>query len=204
MNAVRTLPQGSALDIPWSWMEAHQLTEGSIVYPTIDFKNEKKIQQIAARLFFAIILPSLAKPFGYANLSLGITHLVWCICNIQKIQKREEGYTTQDIENALTRIFTGIYDLAIAHLLCSSFMSSLIGRSSIPFAFALFPSYPIQLHHLIFEKATKKIAEDKTEINNHVLKAGCLIKQFCNGLMVTFLPEPNAQKGLGGPLPIAL
>jgi hypothetical protein len=203
IKAIRNLPQDSALNGPLRWMRDHKLLEGSIIYPTIDLTNEDKIQQTASRLFFAFILPSLAKPFGYANLGLGATHFVWCICNIRKIQKREEGYHPQEVEKALIRIFTGVYDLAIGYLLHSSIMNSLIGRSSIPIAFALFPSYPIQLHHLIFEKGVKTITEGKegkTIVDDQVLKVGCLIKQFCSGLVLTFLPEPEAPKGIGARL----
>jgi len=201
MDAVRNLPQGSAIDIPWHWiLEKNGLTESSVIYPTFELQNEKKIVQTIARLFFAINLPVLAKPFGFANLGLGGIHLVWCICNIGKIKTGESGYSSKDIENALTRICTGIYDLAIGYLLCSTFMSSIWGRPTIPLAFALLPAYPIQLHKLIFEKATKEIpkSEKETEvvIDHYNLKVGCLIKQFCSGLVETFAPKPEATAGL--------
>lgn len=198
IGVIRTLPQGTALEVPWSWLQQHELAEGSIIYPTIDFSNEHKVRQTAARLFFAIIWPFLAKPFGYANTGIGIAHFVWCICNVNKIRKREDGYSGQEMENALVRILTGVYDLAVAYILCSSLMSSLYGQSTIPLLFALLPSYPLQLHHLIFEHATKTIPSDdkkappKIEVDYYNLKVGCLIKQFCSGLVLTFFPEPKA------------
>ncbi len=206
MNAVRTLPQGSALDIPWRWMEQHKLTESSVIYPTFDLNNEDKIVQTASRLFFAFVLPNFAKPFGYANLGLGATHFILCVINIRKIRNKEDGYSSKELENALIRVFTGVYDLAIAYLLYSSFMSSLWGRSTILIAFALIPSYPIQLHHMIFEKAVKLIpvdpkdgpdAKPKEEIDHRALRVGCLIKQFSNGIVETFFPAPTeVPKGL--------
>ncbi len=209
MNALRHLPQGSAVDIPWGWMEQHQLTESSVVYPAFDLNNENKITQTAARLFFALILPKFAKPFGYANLGLGATHLVWCVINIKKIRSKEDGCNPQDIENALIRLFTGVYDLAIAYILYSSMLNSIWVKTGILLAVSLVPAYPIQLHHLIFEKATNTIEEVEVEIeageekekegaekkytieiDHHALKVGCLIKQFCTGLIETFAPEP--------------
>ncbi len=206
MNAVRQLPQGSAVDIPWGWMEQHQLTESSVVHPQIDLKNEDKIIQTAARFFFAIILPKLARPFGYANLGLGATHLVWCVINIRKIRTKGDGCGPQDIENALIRLFTGVYDLGIAYILYSSMLNSIYVKTVIILAVSLVPAYPIQLHHLIFEKATNKIEEAgqqgaeknfKLETNHRALKVGCLIKQFCTGLVETFAPAPaEAPKGI--------
>jgi hypothetical protein len=202
MNVVRHLPQGSAIDIPWGWMEQHKLTEDSAIYP-LDLTNEDKIKQTVSRLFFAYILPNFAKPFGYANLGLGTIHLVWCVINIRKIREKIDGYSSKEVENALIRICTGIYDLAIAYLLYSSFMSSILGRSTILLAFALVPDYPIQLHHFIFEKATKQIPGEqkkgenpkpKEEINHHALREGCLIQQFCKGLVETFIPEPTEEE----------
>ena len=163
MNAVRNLPQGSALDAPWGWMEQNKLTESSVIYPTFDLSNENKITQTAARLFFAVLLPTFAKPFGYANLGLGVIHLVWCVMNIQKIRNKEDGCSSQDVEKALIRIFTGVYDLAIAYILYSSLLNTLWGRSILILTVSLVPSYPIQLHHLIFQKATNKIEEAKKE-----------------------------------------
>jgi hypothetical protein len=200
MNAVRKLPQGSALDASWGWMEQHHLTENSIILPSVDLCNEDKITQTAVRLFFVLLLPLIAKPFGYANLGLGATHLIWCVVNIRKIRAKQDGCSSQDIEKALIRLFTGVYDLAIAYLLCSPFMSSIYGRFTIPIIFALLPTYAIQLHHLIFEKASKQIeqagqqGQEKKftlEVDHKVLKVGCLIKQFCNGLVEAFLPEPT-------------
>lgn len=199
MNVIRNLPQGSSIDIPWGWMKSQQLAEESVIFPNFDLKNEQKIQQTAARLFFAWILPSLARPFGLVNVSLGITHFVWCICNIQQIRRKENGYSSKDFENALIRILTGVYDLAIGYLLCSSLMTSIYGKSTIPLMFALLPSYSIQLHYLIFEKATRQVVDEKdkqkitTEIDHRALKVGCFIKQFCNGLILSFFPEPQAQ-----------
>jgi hypothetical protein len=207
MNAVRNLPQGSALDAPWGWMEQHHLAESSVIYPTFDLSNENKITQTAARFFFAVLLPTFAKPFGYANLGLGVTHLVWCVINIKKIRNKEDGCGPQDVEKALIRIFTGIYDLAIAYILYSSLLSTLWGRSIVILTIALVPAYPIQVHHWIFEKATKQIEKAgkdgaekkiKTEIDHRALKVGCLIKQFCSGLVETFIPEPApVPKGYG-------
>lgn len=199
MNAVRKLPQGSALDVPWGWMEQNKLTESSIIYPTFEFSNETKITQTAVRFFFAMCLPQLAKPFGIANLSLGAFHLVWCVVNIKKIRAKQDGCSSQDIEKALIRVFTGTYDLAIAYLLCSPFMSSIYGRFTIPIIFALFPTWAIQLHHLIFEKVSEKIEQADQNgqerkftlrVDHNALKVGCLIKQFCNGLVETLMPEP--------------
>jgi hypothetical protein len=198
MNAVRNVPQGSAIDIPWGWMKEHQLTENSVIFPSFDLANENKITQTAARLFFAVILPRIAKPFGYANLSLGLTHLIWCVVNIKKIRNKEDGAGLQDIENALIRLFTGVYDLAIAYILYSSLLNTIYAKTILVLAVALVPAYPIQLHHLIFQKATNKIEETnndaseknfKIEIDHRALKVGCLIKQFCNGLVETFAPE---------------
>jgi hypothetical protein len=204
MNAVRHLPLGSAIDIPWGWMEQHHLTEGSVITPTIDLYDEQKITQTAARFFFAFMLPSIAKPFGCANLGLGITHFFWCVVNIKKIHSQQEGYTREDVEKAFIRISAGVYDLAIAYLLRSSLMNSIVGRFSIPLVVALFPTYVIQLHHLIFEKAQSIFKEQEKEINktNHsALRAGCLIKQFCEGL--TFMlfppPEPKSSRWLAIP-----
>jgi hypothetical protein len=191
MNALRKLPQGSAIDIPWGWMEQHELTKDSVIFPSIDLNSENKITQTAARLFFAVILPQLAKPFGYANLSLGATHLVWCVLNIKRIRNKEEGCSPQDIESALVRIFTGAYDLGIAYILYSSLLNTIHAKTILLLAVALVPAYPIQLHHLIFEKATKKIeGAEKIEVDHRVLKVGCLIKQFCAGLVETFTPAP--------------
>jgi hypothetical protein len=198
MNVVRHLPQGSAVDIPWEWMEQHKVTESSVIYP-LDFTNEDKIKQTVSRLFFAIVLPNFAKPLGYANLGLGTVHLLWCVINIRKIRDKTEGYSSKEVENALIRMCTGVYDLAIAYLIYSSFMSSIWGRSTILLAFALVPAYPIQLHHMIFEKGTKQIAgepkevevpQPKEEIDHCDLRVGCLIKQICSGLVETFIPEP--------------
>jgi hypothetical protein len=210
MNAVRNLPQGSAVDIPWGWMEQHQLTESSVVHPEFDLKNEIKITQTAARFFFAIILPKLARPFGYANLGLGTTHLVWCVVNIKKIRNNQDGCGPQDIENALIRLFTGVYDLAIAYILYSPMLNSIYVKTVILLAVSLVPAYPIRLHHLIFEKATNKIEaagqkgtekKFKFEIDHRALKVGCLIKQFCNGLVETFFPAPaEVPKGISGRL----
>ncbi len=207
MNAVRNVPQGSAVDIPWGWMKEHQLTESSVIFPTFDLNNENKITQTAARLFFAVILPKIAKPFGYANLSLGVTQLIWCVINIKKIRSKEDGCSPQDIENALIRLFTGVYDLGIAYILYSSLLNTIYAKTIILLAVALVPAYPIQLHYLIFEKATNKIAETKQEgieqdfkmeIDHRALKVGCLIKQFCNGLVETFTPEnTEVPKSLG-------
>jgi hypothetical protein len=205
MNVVRHLPQGSAIDIPWGWMEQHHLTKESVIGP-FDF-SEDKIKQTASRLFFAVILPNFAKPFGYANLGLGTAHLVFCVINIRKIRDKEGDYSTKEIENALIRMCTGVYDLAIAYLLYSSFMSSIWGKSTIYLAFALAPVYPIQFHHMIFEKVTKQIpgdpkepaaAQPKEEIDHRDLRVGCLIKQICTGIIETFMPEPTEEpKGYG-------
>lgn len=192
INVVRTFPLGSAIDLPWGWMEEHKLTEASVVYPAFDFRDESKIRQTAARFFVAIVLPSLAKPVGYANLGLGVAHLVCCICNIKKIHSKEEGYSPKEVEKAFIRCFTGIYDLAIGYLL----NYSLIGRCTVSVVFALGPSYPIQLHRLIFEKAKKTLGEGvtvKTEIDHDNLKEGCFIRQFSEGLTLTFLPAPETQ-----------
>jgi hypothetical protein len=207
MNAVRTIPQGSAVDIPWGWMEENKLTESSVIFPTFDLANENKITQTAARLFFAVILPRIAKPFGYANLSLGVTHFLWCVVNINKIRNKEEGSGPHDIENALIRIFTGAYDLGIAYILYSSLLNTIYAKAILVMAVALVPTYPIRLHHLIFEKATNKIEETKNdaaekdfkmEIDHRALKVGCLIKQFCNGLVETFAPtSAEVTKTLG-------
>lgn len=206
MNAVRTVPQGSAVDIPWGWLEEHQLTESSVIFPTFDLDNEKKIIQTAARLFFAVILPRIAKPFGYANLSLGVIHSIWCVMNIQKIRNKEDGCGPHDIENALIRLFTGVYDLGIAYILYSSLLNTIYAKAILVLAVALVPAYPIQLHHLIFQKATNTIEETKKEgehqnfkmeIDHRALKVGCLIKQFCNGLAEAFAPvPPDTQKKL--------
>jgi len=199
MDAIRNLPQGSALDAPWEWMEQNKLTKSSIIYPTFDLSNQDKITQTAARFFFAVLLPTLAKPFGIANLSLGAFHLAWCVVNIKKIQAKQDECSSHDIEKALTRVFTGAYDLGIAYLLCSPFMTSIYGKFTVPIIFALFPTWAIQLHHLIFEKATQQIEQtnqdgsEKTfslEVDHQALKVGCLIKQFCSGLLETFMPEP--------------
>ncbi len=196
ITAVRNLPQTSAIDFGWIVMGHYQLTESSVLSPQVDF-SVNKIVQTTSRLFFAIILPSVAKYFGFANLGLGGVHLVWCICNIGKIKNNEEGLSSKELENALTRICTGVYDLVIGYLLCSSFMSSLYGRPTIPLVFALFPNYAIQLHHWIFEKATRTVAEgaSRQEIDHLNLKVGCLIKQFCSGLVETFWPKPEAPTG---------
>jgi hypothetical protein len=146
-----------------------------------------------------VLLPTFAKPFGCANLGLGVTHLVWCVINIKKIRNKEDGCSSQDVEKALIRIFTGVYDLAIAYILYSSLLSTLWGRSIVILTIALVPAYPIQVHHMIFEKATNKIeeagkegAEKKFtyEIDHRVLRVGCLIKEFSNGLVETFIPPP--------------
>ncbi len=201
INVVRTFPLGSAIDLPWGWMEEHKLTEASVVYPTVDLRDEPKIRQTAARLFVAIVLPSLAKPVGYANLGLGVAHLVWCICNIKKIHSGEEGYSPKEVEKALIRCFTGIYDLAIGYLLHSSFMNSLIGRCTVPLVFALLPSYPIQLHRLIFEKAKKTLTEG---IDHDNLREGCFIRQFSEGLTLTCLPAPEPKTSRAWAIPSAL
>jgi hypothetical protein len=196
-------------------MEQHHLTESSVIYPTFEFSNENKITQTAARLFFAVLLPTFAKPFGYANLGLGAIHLGWCAVSIKEIRNKEKGYTSDDIEKALIRLSTGVYDLAIAYLLCSSFMSSIYGSFTIPFVFAMFPTYAIQLHHFIFEKGVTEIeeagkegAEKKItlEIDHRDLKVGCLIKQFCSGLVETFVPAavPKTWKDCGMAMPNAL
>ncbi len=197
MNAVRNAPQGSAVDIPWGWMEEHQLTESSVIFPKVDWDNEDKITQTAARLFFAVILPRIAKPFGYANLSLGLIHSIWCVMNIQKIRDKVDNCGPQDIENALMRLFTGAYDLGIAYILYSSLLNTIYAKAILVLTVALFPAYPIQLHHLIFQKAKHKIEETKNEgekkneiINHHDLQVGCLIKQFCTGLVEAFAPVP--------------
>jgi hypothetical protein len=198
MNAIRNIPQGSAVDIPWGWMEQHGLTESSVIFPTFDPDNENKITQTVARLFFAVILPRLAKPFGYANLGLGAIQFVWCVLNIKKIRNKEDGCSPQDIESALIRLFTGAYDLGIAYILYSTRLNTIYVKTFLVLAVALVPKYPIQLHHFIFEKATKKIEgteqqlteENITEIDHRALKVGCLIKQFCNGLVEAFAPTP--------------
>lgn len=146
-----------------------------------------------------MLLPFLAKPFGCVNCGLGLTHLVWCVVNIKKIRAEQDNCSKQDIEKALIRIFTGLYDLGIAYILCSPFMTSIYGRFTIPIFFALLPTWAIQLHHLIFEKATKQIlagsrnsSENKStfKVDHNALKVGCLIKQLGNGLIETFMPAP--------------
>lgn len=198
-SAIRKLPQGSALDAQWWVLEKFHMTKSSIIFDKIDLCDENKITQTAARFFLAVLLPPLAKPFGYVNCGLGLTHLVWCVVNIKKIRAKQDNCSTQDIEKALIRVFTGLYDLGIAYILCSPFMTSIYGRFTIPLFFALLPTWVIQLHHLIFEKATIQIevanqtsAEKKftVEVDHQALKVGCLIKQFCNGLVETFMPAP--------------
>jgi hypothetical protein len=128
------------------------------------------------------------------------------VLNIKKIRNKEEGASPQDIENALIRLFTGAYDLGIAYILYSSRLNSIYVKTILMLAVALVPAYPIQLHHFIFEKATKKIEgtekelseQNIKEIDHRALKVGCLIKQFCNGLVETFSPAPvERPKGLG-------
>jgi hypothetical protein len=153
------------------------------------------------------MLPSIAKPFGFANLGLGITHFVWCVINIKKIHAKEDGYTHEEVERALIRISAGVYDLVIAYLLGSSLMNSIAGRFSVPLVVALFPTYAIQLHHLIFEKAQTPFKEQEKEINktNHsALRVGCLIKQFCEGLTFMFLPPPEPKTSRWLALPFSL
>ena len=197
MSAIRNLPQGSAIDVTWRWMEERNLTESSILSPEIDLINEVKITQNAARLFFGLLLPEISKLFGFANLGLGTIHLVWCVINIRKIRNNKDGCSSQDVEKALIRLWTGVYDLAIAYILCSLFTK---GKYAVPIVFAFFPTYAIQLHHLIFEKEMIKIAiavkegeEQKFtyEIDHRALKVSCLIKQFSSGLIETFIPPPE-------------
>lgn len=216
MNVVRNLPLTSALDFQWHLLETHELTNASITYPTIDLTDEKKILQTAARFFMMMMLPSIAVPIGIANVGIGATHFVWCICNINKIRNRESGYPAEEMEKALTRVAIGLYDVAIGYLICSSLMISILetinvassvttyGKWTFPLVFALRPFYLMQLHNLVFEKATKpqseedKKADKKPEIDHHALKVGCLIKQFCHGLILTFLPKPELKLGIGG------
>lgn|GEM_PF-1622788 len=198
-SAIRKLPQGSALDAQWWVLEQFHMTKSSIIFDKIDLCNENKITQTAARFFLVVLLPLLAKPFGCVNCGLGLTHLVWCVVNIKKIRAEQDNCSTQDIEKALIRIFTGLYDLGIAYILCSPFMTSIYGRFTIPIFFALLPTWAIQLHHLIFEKATNQIEvanQNSTEkkftiqVDHNALKVGCLIKQFSKGLIETFMPAP--------------
>lgn len=216
MNVVRKLPLTSALDFQWHLLETHDLTNESIVTPKLDLTDEKKILQTAARFFTMMMLPSIAIPIGIANIGIGATHFVWCICNINKIRNHEPGYPADEMEKALTRVAIGLYDVAVGYLICSSLMISLLeamnvtnsmttyGKWTFPVLFALRPFYLIQLHNLIFEKATKPQTEEqiktgtKPEIDHHNLKEGCLIKQFCHGLILTFLPKPELKMGVGG------
>ena len=210
MNVIRELPHGSGIEVPWTLIiERLSLDKGSLVFPIIDI-SEENLKQTAGRVAYALMLfTPFCKITAGCNAALGLSHLVWCVCNIKRFQSRE--LDRKELEKAFIRISTAVYDIVIVYLFSPYFIGSSYLKGVLLLSLIVSPQQALQLHHAIFAKAVKaekkpeeeekKDAENKEkpvekprEIDHFHLKDDCLIQVFCRGLMDTWLP-PEAKAG---------
>jgi len=210
MNTIRQLPHGSGIEVPWTLMiERLSLDKGSLVFPIIDV-SEENIKQTAGRVAYALtLLTPFCKIAAGCNAALGISHLVWCVCNIKKFQSKE--LDRKELERAFIRLSTAVYDLAIVFLLSSYFIGSGYLKGILMMSLIVSPQQALQFHHAIFAKAEIKPPEaEKKEakagndekstnqpkvIDHYHLRDDCLIQMFSKGLTDTWLP-PEVQSTL--------
>jgi hypothetical protein len=203
MNVIRELPHGSGIDIPWTLIvERLSLDKGSLVFPIVDI-SEENLKQTVGRIAYALMLfTPFCKIAAGCNTALGLSHLVWCVCNIKKFQSKE--LDRKELEKSFIRLSTAVYDLVLIYLFSPYFIGSGYLKGVLLLSLIVSPQQALQLHHAIFAKAViqpAKAAEEEAkdedkekprEIDHFHLKDDCLIQVFSRGLTDTWLP-PEAQ-----------